>query len=558
MTASELQRLLLERYPVENERHEWKAWRSLKQNVSGRKGEDLISYLSALANMDGGVVVIGAEDSTLVPTGIEDFAGYTAEDLPHRLLGNCLNLPSLGLRIEPLQASDTGRTVWLVHVPRHLPRKPVSAHNKAWQRDVGSLVELREERLNAILAEPLVGEDWSAVTVAGARLDDLEPAALVLAREQFARKHSRERWAAEIPQWSDLQFLDKARLTVHGSITRAALLLLGRPESARMLSPHPAEITWRLAEERVVEHFGPPFLLTTTEVLRRIRNPNIKLFPATELIATELPRYEVRVVLEALHNCVAHQDYARGARIVVEEAAGRLRFTNAGAFFDGRPEDYFAGQRTPQVYRNPWLASAMNGIGMIDKAGFGISDMVSTQRRRFLPLPDYAGSTLDSTVFNVFGQTLDENYSRLLMTRSELSVEQVVWLDRIQKRLPIDDAHAAALRQAGLIEGRKPNWHVSAKVADLTNQRAEYMRTRGLDDRALKVLVIDYVRKFESVTGTELRRFVLGKLPEVLTEAQKLYKVRNLLTALRKRGVDGWRIEADKRGQGARWTLRKD
>ena len=50
-TAAELQRWLRAQFPRENERHEWKEWRSLKSNISGRKGEDLVSYVSALANI---------------------------------------------------------------------------------------------------------------------------------------------------------------------------------------------------------------------------------------------------------------------------------------------------------------------------------------------------------------------------------------------------------------------------------------------------------------------------------------------------------------------------
>ena len=558
MTSAELQAWLREHFPKENERHEWKEWSSLKSSVSGRKGEDLVSYVSALANMNGGCVVIGAKDGTLEPTGIRDFADYTPENLPHRLLGRCVNLPSLGLTVDARHAADTGAAVWLVHVPAHAPRKPVYAHDKAWQRDGDSLTTLRDDRLQAILCELLAADDWSAVVVPEASVDDLDRAALALARGKFAEKMQQERWAAEIPTWSDLKFLDKAGFAANGGVTRAALLLLGDAQRAPRLLQHPAEISWKLPDERVIEHFAPPFLLTTTQVLGRIRNPNIKLFPAAQLIATELPRYDVRVVLEALHNCVAHQDYARGARIVLEEAGSRLRFINAGGFVDGAPDDYVGGSRTPTVYRNRWLAAAMNNVGMIDKAGFGIKDMFGKQRERYLPMPDYEGSSMNETVFNVFGQAIDENYSRLLMERADLPIEQVVWLDRVQKHVVIEATQAATLKRAGLIEGRKPNWHVSALVASLTDRRVEYTRTRGLDDLHFKRLVVQHLKKFDSATGDELRKLVLDKLPDVLTDAQRRSKATNLLTALRVRGVDGLTIVADRRGAGARWRLVKE
>ena len=188
-TAAELQRWLRAHFPRENERHEWKEWHSLKSNISGRKGDDLVSYISALANMDDGCVVIGAEDGSLAPKGIQDFATYTVENLPHRVLGKTPGLPSMGLRLEALHARDTGATVWLVHVPRHAPRELVLAHDKAWQRDGDSLVELRDDRRRAILTELIAGQDWSAQIVVGATLADLDAAAIAKARAKYTEKH---------------------------------------------------------------------------------------------------------------------------------------------------------------------------------------------------------------------------------------------------------------------------------------------------------------------------------------------------------------------------------
>lgn len=290
MTAKDLQAFIRARFPQEDERVEWKEWASLKSNISGRKGEDLVSYVSALANMDGGCVVIGVKDKSLAVTGIQDFADYTPENIIHRILGKTPGLPSVGLSVEALQASDTGAVVWLVHVPHHAPRQPVHAHDKAWQRDGDSLVELRPDRLRGILTELIAGQDWSAELVPNATLADLDVTAIAKAREKFAAKHQQERWAGEITGWSTEEFLDRAKITLHGKITRTALLLLGLPQSVGLLPNSTAEITWKVPDERVAKHFGPPFLLTTTEVGQHIRNPNIKLFPATELLAIELPR----------------------------------------------------------------------------------------------------------------------------------------------------------------------------------------------------------------------------------------------------------------------------
>ena len=278
MTAKELQGFIKAQFPKENERYEWKEWRSMKSNISGRKGEDLVSYVSALSNMDGGGIVIGVQDKTLAVTGIQDFADYDTENVIHRILGKTPSLPSMGLRVEASQASDTGAVIWLVHVPRHAPRQPVYAHDKAWQRDGDSLVELRPDRLRGMLTELIAGQDWSAQIVPTATLADLDPAAISRAREKFAAKHQQERWATDIASWSTEEFLDRAKITLHGQITRAALLLLGLQQRVGLLPGSTAEITWKVPAERIAKHFDPPFILTTTNVGQHIRNPNIKLF----------------------------------------------------------------------------------------------------------------------------------------------------------------------------------------------------------------------------------------------------------------------------------------
>lgn len=56
---------------------------------------------------------------------------------------------------------------------------------------------------------------------------------------------------------------------------------------------------------------APPFLLNTTRLYQRIRNIQLRILPQDELLPIEVSKYDQKIVLEALHNCIAHQDYAR-------------------------------------------------------------------------------------------------------------------------------------------------------------------------------------------------------------------------------------------------------
>lgn len=534
MTEAELKAYLLKHYPVENEACEWKEFKSLKHAITGSKGDDVASYVSALANMEGGHLVLGVQDGSLDLIGIQEFHGYTPDNLPPRLLGKCSNLDSESLKVEAFQTTDSDKTIWVIHVPKHKPRLPVYAHDQAWQRVGDNLVPLRPERRDSILAESIIDVDWSSEIILDATLDDLDGDAIRVAREKFGDKHQKSRFVEGVDDWDDATFLDKAKITINGKITRTAILLLGKHESSHYLLPNPAQITWKLdTEEKAYEHFGPPFLLAGTELLKRIRNITYKIFPDNELLATEVRKYETRVILEALHNCIAHQDYVRNERVLVTEKTDRLIFENGGGFFDGKPEDYFTGETTPRRYRNPWLAHAMVSLNMIDTMGHGIHSMILSQRKRYFPLPDYHHSTADHVTLEIYGHVIDENYTKLLLERSDLDLTTVILLDQVQKHQPITAEAARRLRRDGLIEGRKPNYYVAARIAAATGSEAHYIRNRGLEKAKLKEFVIEHIRKIGPSTRDQLEGLLFPMLPRGLDDAQKRNKVTNLLTEMR-------------------------
>ncbi len=331
-------------------------------------------------------------------------------------------------------------------------------------------------------------------------------------------------------------------------------MLLGRRESTHHLSPHVAELTWKLeGEERAYEHFNPPFLLETSRLYQRIRNLRLSLLPPGQLIPVDLPKYDQAIVLEALHNCIAHQDWRVCERILVIERAGELEFGNAGGFFDGAPDDYVLGNRTPRRYRNRFLAEAMVNLRMMDTMGFGIREvMFRGQARRYLPLPDFDLTEPGHVTLRLAGRFIDENYSRALLAQGDFTLEEIFALDRIQKGLPVEGAVLRELRKRGLVEGRRPALHISAKVAAAVGREGDYIRTRRQDDAHYKHLILDYLKQFGEASRDDFRRLLNNKLPELLTDEQKESKVHNLLTALKREGKI---VRSGQSLSSARWRL---
>jgi len=486
--------------------------------------------------MEGGHLVIGVKDGSLdiVGTDLSNF-NSDATSVVYKMVEKCPNLPTEGLFVEEFITSDTNKTVWVVNIPKHQPRKPVLAHSKKWQRIGDSLVELTQERENLILNEEIGRYDWSAEIVEGATISDLDDKAIQAALEGYCEIYPKR--SDEARTWTTQQFLDKAKITKNGKITRTALLLLGKEESVHYLN-HPAEIVWKLqtGEERAANIFYPPFLLSAVKLRGTIRNYQIKIFPSNTLLPTPVMKYDQRSLLEGLHNCILHQDYTRGERIIVTETADSVMFQNAGTFYEGRYEDYIDGKKTPTQYRNTFLQNAMVNLNMIDSQGFGIHDMFENQRLRYLPMPDYDKSTDKHVILVMPGQVINEEYSTALMENTSLDLTTVFLLDRVQKNKSISKEARTKLRELNLIEGRYPHIIVSRRIAQITHKEAEYTALKGFDDEYCKDLIIKSLREHTRLNRSQINELLLKRLPDVLDERQKNNHIDYLLKCLRREG----------------------
>lgn len=539
---------------LDNEENEIVEFKEAKNDFDFRKLGQYFSALSNEANLinaDNAWLIFGVNDKK-IPVGTQYRPTRKSLDsLKEELAKKTINNITF---IEIYEIYYKNERVLMFQIPSSPKGIPISFEGHYYGRNGESLSALNLEEIERIRKQSTIMQDWSAVIVDDATIDDLDEEALRIARDRFKSKHNKASFYSNIDTWSDAQFLDKVKLTIGGKFTRATLLLLGNESSIYKLSPNPAQITWKLdAEEKSYEHFTPPFLLNTTIIYNKIRNIKQKLFPKNQLLATEVMKYDNRVILEALHNCLAHQDYTQNARVLVTEKIDKLIFENMGGFFEGTAEDYFTGEKTPKKYRNPWLANAMVELGMIDTMGYGIYTMTMEQKNRYFPLPDYSKSTANSVVLEIFGHTIDENYSLLLLEKKELDIGTVILLDRVQKKLPISDESALKLKKIGLIEGRKPNYIVSLHIAETTNQKAGYIKNRGLDDNHYKSLIIDLLTKFKKAKRVEITELILDKLPKILDEEQKKNKIRNIIHSMSKKDET---IELIGTSQNGYWVLK--
>ena len=536
-------------------------WIEFKEAKTNFDFDDLGRYFSALSNEAN---LYGKPAGWLL-FGITDRS-------PRKIVGSNYRLTSPGLdRLKEQIAQHTnhqmtfadvheltvdGKRVVMFEIPPASRGIPATWKGVAYGRIHESLGPLALHEIEEIRRQaPL--DDWSAKVCEEATLADLDPEAIAFAREKYKEKYQekhRDR-AEEVDEWDDLTFLTKAKVCSQGRITNTAVILLGKSEAASLLSPAIAHITWVLRDKDEIEvdyaHFGLPLILAVDRVFSKVRNLTVRYISGETLFPLEVTQYDPWVIREALHNCIAHQDYRQAARITVTERPGSLMFTNRGEFIPGTVMSVIERDMPSDQYRNPFLAGAMVELNMIDTIGSGIKRMFRIQRDRNFPMPDYDLDEESVVRVTIPGRLIDERYTRMLIERKDLTLMDVIALDKVQKGRPVTREERDALREKKLIEGRSPNLYVSASVAAETDTRADYIRKRSFDRAYFKDMVMAYLQTYHEARWPEIEGLLLDKVSDALNEDQRRHFIKDLLQEMRIEGT----ITTVGRTRGAKWVL---
>lgn len=521
--------------------------------------DELGQYFSALSNeanlhnKECAWLVFGVEDKKHIIVGTnyrrsakdlnslkEEIARQTSEHLSFIEIYEC----------KRKDADRKAQRILLFQIPPAPKGIPIAFKRMYYGRDGESLVGLGIEEIERIRAQAK-SEDWSSKIINDATLDDLDPNAIQFARQVFIQKNPK--LAEEVPAWDDITFLNKAKITINGKITNAAIVLLGKPESEHYISPATSTITWILKDkdgiEKDYEHFACPLILSIQEVYKKIRNIKYRYIAEGTLFPDEVQQYDPYTIREALNNCIAHQDYTMGGKIIlIEKEDGELIFSNSGDFIPSSVEDVIKSDAPENRYRNPFLSNAMVNLNMIDTIGSGIKKLFNIQKNKFFPLPEYDLSDHKVKV-TITGKVLDLNYARKLAEDKTLSLFEIMLLDKVQKKKKLSNEEYKLLKSKELIEGKRNNYFISSTVAEKTNQKPDYIKLRGINDDYCKKIIIDYIKEFKTAKKADLEETLLEKLGDSMTEVQKKNKIKNILQSLRRDGI----IEP----QGKEWVLCK-
>lgn len=503
--------------------------------------DDLGKYFSALSNeanlrgLDFAWLIFGYNEKKheIVGTSYKNGEG-TLNNLKHDFSQHTTDGQTFR-EIIPIEVD--GKRILMFKIPASPRNIVMKWKGIAYGRDGESLKPLNQSKQDEIRRQT-PAPDWSAEIVPDATIDDLDEVAIAKARKMFKKVHSRIP-VEEVNRWSTEEFLSKCELMINGKLTRAAIILLGKMFSDSKLRPAVAEVTWTLRDEKqdVVdyEHFSVPFILTVDEILAKIHNLTLREMPGGTLFPDTMKQYDDYTIREALHNCIAHQDYTLRQRINFVENPGFLYYANGGSFIPGTLENALATNGPQRFFRNACLCKAMVHFNMIDTVSRGIKKMFTEQMERRFPMPDYEiDNDKKEVAVRIYGNAINERYTKLLKDNDNLTLHDCISLDAIQKGHRIDDEIAQDLLKRGLIEGEAPNYTISLGVAKASRQLPQYTRVMGLERDKIKHMILQYIQNAgeDGAKRDAILEYLQGTLPIRNTKVQNQRMLGNILSEM--------------------------
>lgn len=330
----------------------------------------VVEMAVCMANGDGGTVVFGVADR--VRGRDRALTGVPEEIDANRLMKAVYDStdPKLTPRFEELRIPEgTGRLLVMQVYGGMPPYTDTQGQGKI--RRGKDCLPLTGSLRRQIMVE--TGEtDYTAVPVDGSPEELLSPSAM----EQLRDAARAERAPADLLARSDRALLESLNVLRDGRLTRAGVLLAGRPEAVRAEFPRYDWTHLRMRSDTAYQdredgHEALPVALN--RLLQRIMADNPITTVESGLYHFEYRTYPELALREALLNALCHADFRLGGPVLVKQFPDQLEISNPGGFIGGISPENILHHRP--VARNPLLVSALLTLRVVNRSNLGVGRM---------------------------------------------------------------------------------------------------------------------------------------------------------------------------------------
>lgn len=501
----------------------------------------ILGYVTALCNEKGGSLVIGMEDK-----------------YPHKVVGTRQNENSTG-ELEANIYRDTGirpkiyelyedeaekkGRVLVIDVPPRPAGTVFKFEDVPLMRVGEELKPMSDEVYLSIIQEN--EPDFSQQVCRDATLDDLDPDALSVLKEKYARKQNNPIFLT----LSNRQILSDLQLITDEGITNAAVILLGKEDFIKRVYPQASVmLEYRHSESQITFDnrisYSQPFFIMIDRLWHDIDLRNGKFQIKEGPYIFDVPYFNEEVIRESINNAITHRDYTRHSETVIKQYPQKLIVTNAGGFPHGVTIDNIL--TVPSTPRNRLLADVLSKTGIVERSGQGIDKIFYRTLSEGKEAPDYSGSDafnvelilsaiIQDKAFALFIESVQQN----LAEDNKLSVFEIVVLDKIrrnEKTTALDKAVIKQLMDRNLIEKRgKTNgihYILCRSYYEFTGNTAEYSKKSDWNTSQVTSIIIPFLTKYNKAKMGDFVKLLDGHLTRRQVRVYIQHMVdQNILTA---------------------------
>ena len=521
-----------------------------KQKPSDRR-KCILGYVVALANANGGYLVLGMEDA-----------------FPHKVVGTsqCENAlgkleneiyKALQIPVDAYELFDEqNNRVVVVEIPRHPVGKALRFEDVPLWRSGEELIPMPDKVLFSILQEP--DPAYSQAICEGVTIDDLDKEAIDILKEKYARKQNNPTFTS----LSDRQALSDLKLIEGNKVTNAAVLLVGKAEIIQQNFPQAKvqhEFRTTEGQERFDKRlsFVAPFYILIDQLWKAVNDRNGSVPVQEGAYMFDIPFFNEEVIREVINNAFAHRDYRLASEIVIKQYPTKLSVISPGGFPIGVTlENILTVSSTP---RNRLLADVLAATGIVERSGQGMDVIFRLTLSEGKQTPDYS-KTNDYQVTAILSATVKDpgfalfikSIQQELPENQKLSVFDVLTFCAIREgKQPKDKEIAKRLYSMGYLEKRGKTsairYILPRRYYELTGNQSEYSELTDWDDEQIWSVLFRYLKKYGTAKKTDIAKLIgqhisdsqLRRLLERLSEGPnppliKEGKTRNLTYSLSK------------------------
>ena len=125
-------------------------------------------------------------------------------------------------------------------------------------------------------------------------------------------------------------------------------------------------------------------------------------------------------------------------------------------------------------YRNPFLATAMMNLNLVETAGGGIRKLFEIQKKKFFPLPEYELSA-DKVKVTFTGKIINMDLARKVAKNPDISFDELFAVDKVAKGKHISETELELLKNGSYIVA-------SAEVSPEINGEPSYVIIENSED----------------------------------------------------------------------------